>query len=81
MKVGDKVRVVKYGHILIMGEYEQSLGFPYKYDINPSIIGKEGVIVEIKTSKDLPTQYELSGIPEKVAWYNEDQLVLLEEKH
>lgn len=85
LKIGDKVKVINYGHLIwyntenIMWKqmenkpkiYSQIGNIAYQ-DINPYIVGKEGVISEI--SSHIPRMYSVDGIEEKAAWYNEDQL-------
>ncbi len=83
-KVGDKVRIINYGAIL----WDRNPNLPYKqlsmfinniyiYDIMPEIIGKQGV-VDIVSVKQGIVGYALNNIPEKYAWYYEDQLTLVE---
>ncbi len=66
--IGDKVKVVNYGHIIISCEK----GIRTNVDITKNIVGKIGIIQTINGG-----QYSIFGIPEKVAWYNEDQLELV----
>lgn len=85
MKVGDVVKIINYGHII--WEHKESpykLPFPvihesemtYTKDSNAGIVGKTGTIREVTTSQGRP-QYAIDGIPEKSAWYNQDQLELI----
>ena len=81
-KVGDKVRVVNYGHPIwsfdemdlpLIQEQEDS---KWKvYDLNPELIGQEGTVVDAHLTQDIP-RYALEG-PRKYAWYDEKQLELL----
>lgn len=48
----------------------------YQYDMSPNLVGKKGIIIEISDSQGEPS-YSISGIPQKQAWYNKDQLKLL----
>ncbi len=66
-KIGDKVKVVEYGHII----FSCFDGTTKAIDINPKVIGKKGIVTEI-----LQGTYALDGIPEKIAWYKDDQLEL-----
>ena len=74
MEVGDKVRIVVYGELHKV-EACASCGRStdqYK-DVMPNIVGKEGVIDEVKQNNGY-VLYSLSGIPEKSKWYNSEQL-------
>ena len=72
----DAVEVVNYGH-WIMVPKDVSLDYPVIEEANgkkivdmlPEIVGKIGAIREFRDGK-----YALDGIPEKVAWYDEEQL-------
>ena len=89
-KIGDKVRVVKYGHLMHMSKREYEVIFPDGFpdnifmedqvsvvvDWRPEVIGKEGV-VQIVSDGPNGIQYSLDGIPEKSAWYNHNQLELV----
>ena len=69
--VGDKVRVVNYGSLI----WDCTGSNPTTTDISEGAIGKEGVVVKISESG----KYAVDGIPEKYAWYNDDQLELIKE--
>ena len=83
MKIGDKVKVVDFGH-LMWSRKPMSFKVYAKdpdsnvvwYDCSPEIVGKEGVIKDVKTTQG-QTNYALSGITEKSAWYSENQLELI----
>jgi len=45
----------------------------YVYDINPSIVGKEGVVREVDLTQG-KFKYALDGIAGKSAWYDDQQL-------
>ncbi len=83
MKIGDRVKIINYGHVVFTVEEEYKI---YKFpliktfpggtearDISPELVGQEGIITQISKDGD---QYVLSG-PTKSAWYNEDQLELI----
>lgn len=129
-KKGDKVRIIKYGHLAWTtreGFREQSLffkrmGLEWDYmlmfgrkptqsefdklkpdepailkekdgmitiDSSPNYVGKEGIIVgsyadlsELNgwgssRTKENEKEYEIDGIPEKCAWWDEQQLELI----
>ncbi len=81
-KVGDKVEIVNYGHLIwenkkmplqrsklpIYSEDEDTAWV----DISPSLIGKKGVITECKKTQGIDN-YSISEIG---AWYCNDQLKL-----
>jgi hypothetical protein len=86
-KTGDRVRVVKYGH-LIWSNTEITDSQPgirfysvetydtrknYLYDIAPDVVGQEGVIVKATQTQGID-QYSIDGIKGKSSWYNNDQL-------
>lgn len=64
--VGDKVRIINYGHMAVWQGKD--------FDMTPEIIGKEGIICIANGGYQ---GYAINGIPEKHAWYNEDQLELI----
>jgi len=92
-KVGDKVKVVNYGHLIWQNKtnqdaerkFHENNGIPYKelkvlsddgktqwLDLNPDLVGKEGIVDKISDSGD----YALKGLS-KYAWYSEKQLELV----
>jgi hypothetical protein len=81
MKIGDKVEIIKYGHILFTEDdlpFKKISGLRYKftYDLLPQVVGKTGVIDAIDFYYIRPNEilYSVLGIPEKHFWYNESQL-------
>lgn len=69
LKVGDKVKVIRYGHI-----YWSSInGKLVPTDMSPHLIGKIGVIDKISGN-----HYSVEGIKEKHAWYDYQQLMKLQ---
>ncbi len=71
-KTGDKVRIVNYGHRIFSnmnGKFEI-------IDISAELVGMEGIIKEGKVTQDRPS-YVLDGIPNKCAWYDEEQLEMI----
>ena len=82
--VGDKVRVVKYGHaIWVHKDSNMFLNCPVitknprMVDIIPDVVGKTGVVCQSKITQDIPS-YAIDGIIGKTAWYDEEQLELIE---
>ena len=82
-KVGDKVKVVNYGHLIWMSDEMANLmrepkPIPskgeYAYDLNPSVVGKGGVVKGVDSKG---YSYALDGIAGKTAWFEEDQLELV----
>jgi len=83
--IGDKVRVVKYGSWMGMGNWDKDK-IPYPIlkeegniiyvDFHPELVGKVGIIYE-KDGRSPNAQYALKGIPQKVAWYDEEQLEMI----
>ncbi len=83
--IGDKVKVVNYGHpILVNKNSGMEMNFPVIseddkvvwYDMNGGVVGKVGIVDKVKETQGI-LGYSLSGIPEKVSWYNEDQLEMV----
>lgn len=87
-KAGDRVRIVKYGHLIFSFEKGEEKAI----DIRPEYVGKEATVVgsyfdlyRKGYSKEDPNmerdrkQYHLDGILGKEAWWNEGQLELIEE--
>jgi hypothetical protein len=59
--IGDKVKIVNYGHDSTIG------------DLMPELIGREAIVKKCNKSQG-DNMYGLHGIEEKTAWYYEDQL-------
>ena len=49
----------------------------YLYDMMPELVGKEGIVDKVSVTQGI-AGYALNNIPEKYAWYHEDQLILVE---
>lgn len=83
MKIGDRVRIINYGHAVFTVEQEYKTDkFPLiktypdgteARDMAPELVGQEGTITQVSKDGD---QYILLG-PSKAAWYNEEQLELI----
>lgn len=88
-KVGDRVRVVHYGHAIWEHKSEDISvsSFPIIQqsdewivrDMSPEMIGREGIVKTVSLAQGKPS-YALSEIKGKAAWYNEDQLELVDKK-
>ncbi len=86
-KKGDKVRIIKYGSLIWMNKKAENpkVSWPIVsedenriwYDPMSQLIGKEGIIEE-RNDRTERLQYSIRGIPGKHAWYNGDQLELIE---
>lgn len=70
--IGDKVKVVNYGHHI----WETRDGKMMTFDIAPQVIGKEGIIAKVGTTQGI-ISYSIDGIKGKAAWYHEDQLEMM----
>ena len=82
-KLGDKVKIVNYGAIVWTSKRLSKSVIPdsYKfleendtvfvYDTNPDLVGQEGIVEKVSGN-----QYALQG-PYIHAWYNEEQLELI----
>lgn len=87
--IGDRVRVVNYGHPFWIphsfiekgwGSDAHKIGETETHvivDTNPDVLGKEG-LVQVVTTTQGRTTYSIAGIG---AWYNEDQLELVEKNN
>jgi hypothetical protein len=79
-KLGDRVRVVNYGAKLLTSinlskeNFGEKLKSPQIIDPMPYLIGKAGIIEQVSSTGG----YAIEGIPEKYAWYDEQQLELIE---
>jgi hypothetical protein len=71
--VGDKVKVVNYGHRI----WENRGGDKIVFDIAPQIVGKIGIINKVESTQGIHG-YSIDGIKGKVAWYNDDQLEMVQ---
>lgn len=84
MEVGNKVKIINYGHLIYITAEEYKIdSFPLiktypsgieVRDMSPELVGQEGVVSEVSNDGD---QYMLSG-PKKAGWYNEEQLELID---
>lgn len=91
-KSGDKVKIILYGHLYWIFKKEYGIYFKegyastkkpkhiyketedvYLIDLQPELVGQKAIVD--KTSEG-DTIYKLIG-PNKVAWYNEEQLELI----
>lgn len=89
--IGDKVRVINYGsktwfnksefkkedfvnkdYCNFLGENDNSLFVDFLH----KIIGQEGIINGWTKTQDI-VQYSIEGIPRKCAWYDEEQLEIV----
>lgn len=70
---GDIVVIVNYGNRLFTIHQD---GSKTASDSLPGIVGRQGTVTEATIKMDQPS-YSVSGIPEKQAYYNEDQLQLI----
>lgn len=85
-KQGDQVRIVKYGHPMWIAGDEFKIPNHYillqdkdglkTYDSNPHLVGQIG-FVDTVTLTQGKFQYSLNG-PNKHAWYDEQQLELVQ---
>lgn len=81
MKVGDRVQIIKYGHIFWSSH---ELGEPFKklgengsgwdYDMAPDLVGLTGVIIE-KSDGDYGVHLDPPYDERKRYWYNKEQLL------
>lgn len=86
--IGDKVRIVEYGHLIWENKnFDQpKLSFPVYVeddamrwlDMSPHLVGQEGIIQKVTITQGQP-QYAIDGIPQKHAWYDEQQLEMISE--
>lgn len=79
-KIGDMVKVVNYGHLILMSpEMLSQTSFPIiggKWvDIDKDVVGQTGIVVEAQVTQER-SQYAVKG-PSKHAWYDDGQLELI----
>jgi hypothetical protein len=84
-KIGDKVKVVNYGHLMwvnkkIGGKFNLPIVKETEtyvcYDTNKGIVGNSGIVKDVKETQGF-FNYSLSGIKGKSAWYTEDQIEIV----
>ena len=85
-KKGDKVKVIKYGHLIWEHKSSEALvsAFPtvfeddtFRYlDMCPVEVGKTGTVTKISLVQGI-YNYTLKGQVNKKAWYDEQQLELI----
>ena len=90
MKIGDRIRIVNYGHIIFFSKEERhredrervARVFPlieegedfYYYDMRPELIGEEGEIVN-KTTSGGSSRYSVQfDSGNRISWFSEKQL-------
>ncbi len=79
MKTGDRVIVVKYGH-LEWCEIKKPTGIPLRVDPEgflwvdrmPELVGKKGVVIDNDNGKIM-----VKGLGSKSGWFRPEQLELL----
>lgn len=88
--IGDKVRIIKYGHLMYINRLDAVFMEVYKdkedlskdnsiikaVDTNPDLIGREGTIIKISGFQGQDNYIYQYSIEGIGAWYNEDQLEL-----
>lgn len=86
-KVGDRVRIVNYGHLIYVHPESTMLELftskPYSkskemvtFDLNPRIIGTEWIITEAKVIQGIDG-YEIHNDTNTIAWVHNNQLELI----
>jgi len=73
-KIGDRVMVIKYGHLGHISSFQSGSIVSSAYDTIPSIVGKVGTISQATKAKGVD-KYAIDGIEAKYAWYDNEQLV------
>lgn len=89
-KIGDKVRIVRYGHLLWSSKNHESpmvTGFPVIFeddtftyhDMRPELLGKKMIVVEVSICQG-KSGYVLDneGGSDRMAWFSDQQLELIE---
>jgi hypothetical protein len=83
--IGDKVKVIKYGHpawsnvpnVLYPIIFEEDDGWK-RIDMMPELVGEVGIVSIVESHlQNNNYEYALKGISRKHAWYNEEQLELI----
>ena len=80
-KVGEKVEIVKYGHLIWQTQKAEGSMLPVYYedenmvwyDVSPQMVGQQGVVIKAEITQG-KTKYSIGGLTGKSAWYNEEQL-------
>jgi len=90
MEIGDRIRIVNYGHIIFFSKEERhredrerfAKNFPlvsedelfYHYDLRPELIGQEGEIVN-KTRCGTSAKYSIMfDHGNRISWFSDKQL-------
>lgn len=71
--IGDKVKVVEYGSLVWINHGEGAISYK---DISPDLVGQIGIVSIVKECQGR-WDYALERIKGKSAWYNEDQLEMV----
>ena len=83
MEIGDKVKIVRYGHLIwesktIPGARSEAKAYWEDdkrawIDMCPRMVGQKGTVFDkVKTQNGF--QYSLAGVTGKSSWYHEEQL-------
>lgn len=82
-KVGDRVKIIKYGHLFWLNKSVTDISEETPvffedddflwFDMSPELVGKIGYVSEVTITQEI-SQYALDGIKSKSAWYDEGQL-------
>ncbi len=77
-KTGDRVKIVKYGCRIWRSAEDPKI--VEVCDMCSEVVGMTATIREVTLTQNMPKYSIVSepGGPNKVAWYNEDQLELIE---
>ena len=78
MEIGDKVKIIRYGHKMWFPKSQPRGIFLYEEqevvycDVLPELIGKTGKITAKKINGE--TKYMVRGVGSKSGWFLEEQL-------
>ena len=85
-KIGDKVEIINYGSIIWESiNSPNPTSFPVLHkndttitkDMSPELLGRQGFIEDAKVTQG-HDKYAIKGIPGKYAWFDNQQLKLVE---
>ena len=85
-RIGDKVKIINYGHLIWELEGQES-NSPFKVifkndkvralDMSPSLVGQIGIVSAVGSTQGIP-EYAIDNIEGKHSWYNESQMELID---
>ncbi len=70
LKVGDKVRIVNYGHLIWSNEDGEGKAI----DIRPELVGRKATIIGVSINMNPPLYKVQTKDGNRIAWFSKNQL-------